>query len=281
MTAPTVAVATDFSARADRAIDRAKILQQELNAKLYVIHATNLPIDDPPDTAALDRKMRIATGLSAQGGATAFVYPHGLPPNAISATCEELNVDLLVLGPARYNTLGDYFLGTAVDYVLRHTTKPVLVVKNRAHQAYQQIVAGTDFSPGSAHAIVEATQLFPRAKVHVVHAWQVPFQAFNKDAYVAEEVERDQRKQMDAFMRELIARQPRLVDATHAIVRGGTFQAIEQGLELDPSALVVLGSHGTSGFKQATLGSITSDLLRFLETDTLVVNAKGAANQEA
>lgn len=276
MTAPCVAVATDFSARADRAIDRAKLLQQQLEADLCVIHATNLPVDDAPDTVALDRKMRAATGLTGSEDGVSFRYPHGVPPNAIAVACEQVNASVLVLGPARYNTLGDFFLGTAVDYVLRHTTKPVLVVKNRAHNVYGQIVAGTDFSPGSALAIIEAARMFPEAEIHIVHAWQVPFQAFNKDAYVADEVEREQTAKMGAFITELIAREPCLADATYELVRGGAFDAIRKGLELDPAALVVLGSHGASGFKQATLGSVTSDLLRFLETDTLVVNSQSA-----
>ena len=276
MTKPCVAVATDFSARADRAIDRARLLQQQLDADLCIIHATNLAVDESPDSAALDRKMHAATGLAGAEDGVSFVYPSGMPPNAIAQACEERNASVLVLGPARYNTLGDYFLGTAVDYVLRNTSRPVLIVKNRAHRPYAQIVAGTDFSPGSAHAILEAARMFPNAKIHVVHGWQVPFQAFNKDAYVADEVEREQQTQLEAFVSELVERETALADCTFELVRGGTFEAISQGLALDPGALVVLGSHGTSGFKQATLGSVTSDLLRFLETDTLVVNAKQA-----
>lgn len=276
MTTPPIAVATDFSARADRAIDRAKLLQKQLDAELCVLHATNLAVDDTPDLVDLDRKMQMSTGLSGKDDDVSFHFLDGSPPKAISNACEQRDVGLLVVGPARYNTLGDYFLGTAVDYVLRHTTSPVLVVKTRAHEPYKQIVAGTDFSPGSAHAILEAARLFPDAKFHIVHAWRVPFQAWNKDAYVAEEIEREQRAQMDAFLAELANRNASLSDATTQLVRGGPYDAIKEGLELDPHALVVLGSHGASGFRQATIGSVTSDLLRFLQTDTLVVNAKTA-----
>jgi nucleotide-binding universal stress UspA family protein len=182
----------------------------------------------------------------------------------------------LVLGPARYNALGDFFLGTAVDYILRNTTRPVLVVKNRANADYREIIAGTDFSPGSANAILTAASMFPDAKVHIVNAWHVPFQAFNKDAYVADEVEREHRRRMDDFLEGLALRNDRLGDATSELVRGSVIDALRKGLEPNPDALVVLGSHGESGFKQATIGSVTSDLLRYLDTDTLVVNAADA-----
>lgn len=273
---PTLAVATDFSPRADRAVDRAKLLQKQMGGRLSVIHATNLAVDDPPDMAALKHKMQLSTGLEEVEGEVNFLFPSGSPLKAITLTCDEQDIDLLVLGPARYNTLGDYFLGTAVDHILRSTTKPVLVVKSRAHNEYRDIVAGTDFSPGSAHAILTAARMFPDAKVHVVHAWQVPFQAFNKDAYAAEEVERDHAKQLKVFMEGLAEMEARLANATSEIVRGDACSALRKGLELSPSALVVLGSHGTSGFRQATIGSVTSDLLRYLDADTLVVNSAAA-----
>ena len=276
MSIDLIAVATDFSARADRAIDRAKQLQKETGAKLRFIHATNLAEDDPPAEHELNRMMRAATGMKHSDPDVEFSFLAGAPTKAIANACERGDVSMLVIGPARYNSLGDFFLGTAVDYVLRHTTRPVLVAKNRAHRPYRQIVAGTDFSPGSAHAILTAAQMFPDASVHVVHSWHVPFQAWQKDQYVADEVEQGEKKKLEEFMSLLAEREARLADATSQLVHGSAVDGIRSGLDLDPGALVVLGSHGTSGFRQAAIGSVTSDLLRVIEADTLVVNTKNA-----
>lgn len=273
MSRPGIAVATDFSARADRAIDRALQLRGEMNAKLRVIHALDLVDAGDVDRRELDDKMRQCIGEDSE---VEFVYPTGSPPRAIAKACEADDVDLLVIGPARYNSLGDYFLGTAVDYVLRHTEKPVLVVKNRARRPYSNIVAGTDFSLNSAHAIITAARMFPAAAIHIVHAWYVPFAGWQKDRYVAESIEQGEISQMADFQSELVAREARLADATTALVRGSPLQAINAGLELGRDALVVLGSHGASGFRQATIGSVTSDLLRFVEADVLVVNTRNA-----
>lgn len=273
---PCIAVATDFSPRADRAIDRGKMLQRQMGGELCLIHATSLPSDDTPDLDTLNRKMRSATGLSGQEEHVTFLYPSGSVPQAISEICERRDADMLLLGPARYNSLGDFFLGTAVDYILRSTTRPVLVVKSRANDEYREIVTGTDFSPGSAHAILTAAKLFPQARFHIVHAWCVPFQAFNKDAYVADEIEAESEALMQKFMGELANRDSNLADATSHLVKGDAVQALRKGLDLNPTALVVLGSHGASGFRQATIGSVTSDLLRYLDADTLVVNSADA-----
>lgn len=271
-----IAVATDFSPRADRAIDRAKLLQKQMGGRLSVIHGTNLAIDDAPDMAELERRMTSATDLTGKEEGVAFLFPAGSPTKAIAHTCEKEAVDLLVVGPARYNDLGDFFLGTAVDYILRATTKPVLVVKKRANAEYRHILAGTDFSPGSAHAILKAAEMFPEATFHVVHAWQVPFQAFNTDAYVAEEIERERKDLLAKFMKGLVDHNGALANATSDLVRGDAVDALRKGLELNPSSLVVLGSHGANGFRHATIGSVTSDLLRFLDADTLVVSSADA-----
>lgn len=276
MSKPTIAVATDFSSRADRAIDRAKLLAEEMDGRFLAIHATNLAVDDAPDVSALKLKMHAATGLAEQPDKVAYAFVPGSPPSAICRVCDDSDVSVLTIGPARYNSIGDYFLGTAVDNILRKTTTPVLVVKKRAYGPYKHIVAGTDFSSGSANAIISAAQMFPEASIHVLHAWQVPFQAFNKDAYVADQTQAEHQKHLDAFMAQLAESSDNLRKATGEVVRGDAIEAMRKGLELNPDALVVLGSHGASGFRQATIGSVVSDLLLYLEADTLVVNAKHA-----
>ncbi len=271
-----IAVATDFSARADRAIDRALQISKSQDHKLCVLHALDVIDADKADWSELDRKMRATVGSGETAGEIEFVYPEGSAPKAICRVSEERDAAMLLVGPARYNSLGDYFLGTAVDYVLRNTTRPVLVVKNRVRGAYENIVAGTDFSEASAYAIVKAARMFPNAKLHIVHAWHVPFEGWNKDAYVADEMVEGETGKMNAFLEKLTAEEPRLSEATTQLVRGNPIQAIRDGLGRDPNALVVLGSHGSSGWRQAAIGSVTSDLLRFVEADMLVVNTKRA-----
>lgn len=81
-------------------------------------------------------------------------------------------------------------------------------------------------------------------------------------------------------MDDLKSRMPNLKNATFRLVRGGVHEALTSEIGAhnhDPAAtLVVLGSHGMSGFRQAALGSVTSDLLRTLASDILVINTKNA-----
>ncbi|MEM7700791.1 MAG: universal stress protein [Pseudomonadota bacterium] len=280
MTNPYILVATDFSSRADRAIDRALQMGRDRKSPVRFLYVLEPGGKQKPTPDDLDRRMEQCVGYpkgtDQGGGPIEFIYPEGSPPEAIAAACEASDVSLLLIGPARYNSISDFFLGTAVDHVLRNTTKPVLIVKKRCRAPIDQIVAGTDFSQGSAHAIIEAARLFPDAAVHVTHAWHVPFEGFQRDGHVADEVEDEGSKHLQEFVAGLTEREPRLADATIGLVRGGAFDAVKDGLKRFPRALVALGSHGESGFRQATLGSNTSDMLRFLDADILVINTKGA-----
>jgi len=281
MSEKCIAVATDFSSRADRAVDRGLQLGRDSKRAVRFIHAVEAGGAGDASKEELDRRMELCVGYTAGtdqgGGPIEYCYPEGSAPLAIASAGSVDDVDMLLIGPARYNSLGDFFMGTAVDYVLRYTATPTLIVKQRVRGPYTHIVAGTDFSDGSAHAIIEAARLFPDAHIHVMHAWHVPFEGFQRDGYVAEEVEGEEAKKLDEFMKMLQEREPALASATSGLVRGGAFDAVKEGLKEYPQALVALGSHGATGFREATLGSNTSDILRFLDGDMLVVNVKGAA----
>lgn len=269
-----IVAATDFSARADRAIDRARQLSLELELGLRVVHALEIDEADAATNIALERKMREVVMAGPEDGID-FAFPVGSVPKAIARCTEAADVRLLVVAPARYNSLGDYVVGTAVDYILRNTVKPALVGKNRPSQPYRSIVAATDFSVASAEAIVRAAQMFPKAAVHIVHAWHLPFDGWEQDRSIETRTEKDFAAQMEYFVAELAAREARLADATTQLMRGGPVHAVRKALELDPAALVVVGSYGASGLRQAVVGSVTSDLLRQIEADVLVVNPKG------
>ena len=182
-----ISIATDFSSRSDRAMDRALQLGEAKGCTVRVINALEHLDASQADWDKLERKMSEYIGDPPCDTESAFL--EGAPPLAIARDCENQKPEMLLIGPARYNSLGDYFLGTSVDYVLRNTRRPVIVVKQRPRSPYRHIFAGTDFSAGSAHAIEKAVKLFPKAEMHIVHAWRIPYAGFQGDAYVGDEIE--------------------------------------------------------------------------------------------
>lgn len=271
MNRPIIA-ATDFSARADRAVDRAIMLGKDLGRDVELIHAIEYAPGRTVDTAALDERMRAV--LPETDVPVSFAYPEGSVPAAIAGHAEDRDAAMIVLGVARYNSVGDFFLGTAVDRVIRGTSKPVVVVKNRPHHDYRKILVACDFSKPSREAIEWVAATFPDAEVHLIHAYSVPFEAWNKAEYVAKEIQAEAEKRLAALAEDLpIA--IRSCAKTH-VVRGNLCSAVNQITDDEGIDLVTVGSQGESGFRHATIGSQASALLENARADTVLIGPRVA-----
>src|SRR5690606_33810109 len=89
----------------------------------------------------------------------------GSAPRAIAETAAQAGADILLVGPARFNSLTDFVLGTAVDYLLRHASTPLLVVRDKPFNPYRHVLVAVDFSAPSAAALTVAAALFPSCSI--------------------------------------------------------------------------------------------------------------------
>ena len=264
-----ILVATDFRPRSDRALDRAAKLAKDTGRKLVVIHANEKWRNGPPGDLL---KARIASVMPQDAPDYRCLLPEGSAPDMIAQAAEDEDAFCLVLGVARYNSVGDYFLGTAVDEVLRRSTYPVLVVKERPKASYEHIVIGTDLSKLSARAVEAAVAMFPKAQLHLVHAFHVPYEAWQKAAYVKDELAETAQRHCGSFTEQLDVSPECRERMTMDLVDGSPTSAITEALEKYDAHLCALTSHGNGGLRQALLGSTVSDLLRTLPVDTLVIH---------
>ena len=263
-----ILVATDFSARCDRAVDRALLLGEQLGSEVSLAHVVNVAADAEIDEAALDRQM--AECLPTAATASRFVYPRGKIGAALATAADEAEAGIVVMGVARHNALGDYFLGTAADHVLRHCRQPVLVVKRRPRGPYRNIGVATDFSEPSLNALLRAAELFPDAPLHLIHAFRVPFEGWQKAEPVRDKVRDAEAAVFDEYMSKVPADVARRV--TKHMPYGGLHKAITSVVEAEQLDLLVLGSHGESGFRHAALGSQANALLLTSTLDTMVIS---------
>ena len=264
-----ILVATDLSARSDRAVDRALSLATALGTKPTVCHVV------APDSAhALDQgKLRemVRSVLPDPDADIDILLPSGSAPETIAKVADELNPLFIVMGVARYNSVGDYFLGTAVDHVVRRAKVPVLIVKHRPHKPYRRILCAVDFSAHSAKALQTALRLFPQAKVIAIHAYHVPFESWNKADYVREEVAATALKDFEAFLMDLPISDKERERLDYRTGYGDVGSVLKNEMDNEEIDLVVFGTHGMGGFRQATLGSVASSLVQWVVPDTLVV----------
>jgi len=277
-------LATDLSARCDRASDRAALLATQWRARLTIAHALEeSPQQIMQDTRGVptwrrepDRRIVIAT-KQVQGDLGSYDVPFDLvieegdPLDLILRTADQLACDFIITGIARGETFGRWALGSTVDRLVRKVKAPVLVVKERARQPYRNILVAVDFSEASRRALVMALQTFPGAYITLLHCYDsIPSAVI--DPRTADNVGRDMAEGERADFLRAPGLPPEVAELPVLMERGNVasvVQAYAIDKELD---LLVIGSQGRNAVARVILGSTAELLLSSAPCDVLVVN---------
>lgn len=265
--AKTILIATDLTARGDRPFARAKLLARSWHARCTIlfVNAGKSPVDETRVRASLIRNY----GNDADG--CDLVIENGSVPQTIAETASRLDSDLIIVGAARHNNISDFFLGTAVDHLVHHADPPVLVVKERPRKPYQTIMVATDFSDCSRHALQTAMDLFPEAKIELVHAYHVAYEAWLKSDDTADDMKAAAEREMQKFVVSLNLTDADQSRITSRLAEGNLHQSIYNLLDSGTIDLLVLGTHGRGGLASATIGSRASEMLEWSPVDVLMV----------
>jgi len=279
----TILMATDLSARSDRALERAVFLAKRLGAELKVLHV----IDDGLPTSIAEAQEGVARQAlleqieerAVDGGPSFSIeIVFGRAYAEILRFSEKLNADLIILGIHRDGKFREMYRGTTAERVIRAGNCPVLVVRDRAANPYQRIMIGVDFSVYSRRAIEFSVKFVPDGVFHLVHAFDVPFRGFLSGANIGQEITKKHQVQfqkmideeMAAFLSGLGENAPKF----ERVMQEGTVREVIHGQidKLKPD-LLVIGTHGRTGVAHAFLGSVAEDLLANPPCDVLAVKA--------
>jgi len=264
-----ILVATDLSARSDRAVDRATSLAQQWGVRLNVLRVTE---PGSPMKTGSDFDEELVRAILPDPSADVDIVPAiGPAPTMIVEAAAQAGCGLIVTGVARFNHIGDYFIGTAVDHVVRIATVPVLVVKQRPHRPYRSILVATDYSSCSRQALLTAAAFFPNAELHLIHAYHVPYEGRFRSDEVRQDVTRDEQADLDAFVQDAAIPDTVRARINASLGYGESHTVVWNAANNIGADLVVFGTHGRSGFIPAVFGSMAEELLRFVPQDTLMV----------
>lgn len=278
-----IMVATDLSARSDRALRRATLLARRTDAALSLIHV----VDDDMPRRMVEREREVAFELLREQAATIRDIDGvpcrpdvvvGDPFVGIAEAARAARPDLLVIGPHRRRMLRDVFIGTTAERVIRGARCAVLMTNGPPAGPYRRALLTTDLSPASRRALeVFATlDLAGPALRSLLHVFDTPalqltmsHMALSDDKANYIEAERARAaRDVAAF----VAGSP-IVGAKRILRRqrvSAAHEILDTAREI-AADLVVVGTLGRSGMAQLFMGGAAEEVLRSADCDVLAV----------
>jgi nucleotide-binding universal stress UspA family protein len=278
-----ILLATDLSARCDRALDRAALLAGEWQARLVIVHApedATGALDGtesvpswrrPPDPQQLAEGRIRSELLEICPGAT-VVIERGDPAEVILGLAEAHGCGLIVTGVARNEPLGRLVPGSTVNRLVRRSQVPVLVARKRGRRPYRHVVVAVDFSDSSRHALEATVRFFPEQPLTVFNAHDAPMSGLTTDAAAyREQMKEAATRDAEAFLKscDLSGRSPQKPELL--IEYGEPERLLYDYANLKGVDVVAFGTHGRSALFDALIGSVAQNLVSTLPCDALVV----------
>jgi nucleotide-binding universal stress UspA family protein len=284
-------VAIDFSAGSDEALrqahDRAApggklavchVVPNELRSNLLFPHITRIAALKVP----LDLK-RVAESVSARVGEVTgrtqtefdLIVDDGTPYAAIVTNAEKWGADLIAVGSRGTTAAGSHF-GSVANKVIRYAHCPVLIA--RQSEGVGGIVAGTDFSDPALPALKAAADEARRTGeqltiVHSLDVWSAlsyPAMAFggapiNLSVEQVHELESAVNERLNDALKGLGIR------GQTRVTQGPAGNALIDISSLLKARLIVVGTIGRTGLRQALLGSVAETVAIGAPCSVLIV----------
>jgi nucleotide-binding universal stress UspA family protein len=277
-------VATDFSARSDRAIRRASLIARKLGAALTLLHV----VDRDQSERLVEADRAASSDLLAETAATLrdvdgvdsrwavkvddVVY-------GILAAAEEIAADLVVIGPNR-RRLRDIFVGTTAERVIQQSDYPVLIAVETPSADYRKTLLALDFDEASKVTGRQALAMgvFDHTEVIVMHAFDAPAQGMMRRAMMAsDDIDHyiDGEGSTASGKLEQLREELGLPRTEHAVIAttGSPARTILDSARSIACDLIVLGATQRRGIERALVGSVSADVIRDAHRDILIIPA--------
>lgn len=283
----SVLIAADLSSRTTWAMRRGLQVASSLSQSAEVLHVVDadLPMGLREKTiewakTALTRDAeREAEALSSK--APAITVLAGVPKRDIALHAYRTAATLLVVGthdPAKAGLFG--FGLTTAGAIVRNSHIPILLVRDEAAAPYRDVVIGVDFSIYSTSAVKNAMRLFPGARLHLVHAYHVPFKTRLGTEEYLREIEGRSRASLETYLKQEIDVLIKRVNGTSAhaveiqphLIEGMAVRVLKTMQRQLDAGVIVIGTHGSSGIVRAIWGSVAEEIFDDPPCDVLVVH---------
>lgn len=297
----TALVPTDFSEASTSALAHAINLVKGFDGELHLLNVVEIPTSTlsllPPDYISemeergMDELNILLKSFGVDLPPTTKIVRSGFPSKTAAETileyASDFEVDVIVLGTHGRRGPRRLLMGSVTEEVVRRAMCPVLTVRQR-NQAYsvgaiKSIFVPIDFSDASERILAVAEKMAHRtgASLTVMHVVDVEF--FPTYGLAWDTVPQIVQNLIDSSISKLnelvLALRNRGLKANWETDTGHAALVISEYAERNKIDLIILGTHGRSGFDRLMVGSVAEKVLRSAPCPTMVVNT-AAVQQE-
>lgn len=290
---------TDFSACAEQALDHALFLARQYEAELHILNAVVLHADDPANperqfpgsVELLDRMTALASERMAELVPqeerevlrVREVQERGFAAAPIILEyADEHDIDLVVMGTHGRRAAARFFLGSVATEVVRHAECPVMTIREadppREVEAFERILVPLDFSRHSLVALAYAKDLASRygAGLQLLHVIELAtYPTLYGPAAAMFDLEKIRQVSFDAMDRAVEETPGPQVNCETHVTSGRVASEIAAFAEAHESDLVVISTHGLTGFERMLTGSTAEQVTRVVACPVFTVKAFG------
>jgi nucleotide-binding universal stress UspA family protein len=286
-------VPIDFSETSAKALDYAVSLAKEFGSQIKLVHVVESPKvfndDTKPIFQAWDKQLVQQAKLQLDEleqekideliPATAEVRM-GRAYQEICDAARSSKTDLIVISTHGFTGLKHLFLGSTAERVVRHAPCSVLVVRGphgsngRPELKPKRILVPTDFSKHSMQALDYAKNLAKQFQAeiqlsHVVPVYYPVTDEMTRDICILEaELQETGEKRLAHLVKTLSSKG---VSVKTQVRKGRSATEITEAVKELNSDLVVISTHGLTGWDRVFLGSTTEEVVRHVSCPVLVV----------
>ncbi len=293
MAKPThVLSATDFSEASDEALRQASGVARRNGARFSVLHIVPNWMSASPlipagsvvqthlemtmETRALDdlaSRVRDVTGRA--GNDVELAIRLGAADSALVHYAEQNAVDLVVVGATGQTGLSRLLLGTTAERVIRHAHCSVLVARDAKKPPSNKVLVATDLSESALAAVSrareEANDLGSALElVHVMDISSVAWSAAAPFGGVPVALPQSQIAEMHNLAKSALLGLGGPNSKAH-VIEGSPKRAIVALADSMNADLLVVGTHGRTGFVRMALGSVAEAVASLAHGSVLVV----------
>lgn len=285
-----VLVATTLEESSDHVVAAGHALARAAGAELHLLHAYVMPAiyyGSPMGMATVypytleGERERVELALESQLNRLGIADDEvagkhlevGTPHRLLVGAARELPADLVLVGASEATGAFAPLLGSTADRVLRQAHVPVLVVRSGFSLPLERVLAPIDLSDLSDESLrhglgLVAAVACDRPKLETLFVLS-HIERVGSVQFSPEQVERFAREELDRHTKSLAAAVG--WQAEPMLRTGLPRQEILAEVEREPTDLVIVGTHGRSGFERLLMGSVAADVVRHATVSVLVV----------